>query len=88
VQAINTLGYLRTRIFYTPERKYAYTIANHGINIFLNYFVGVIDSLETVVAFTFTDYNNIIITEFMLSVPYYWYLFGMHSNEHFFKGKY
>ena len=31
----------------------------------LNYFVGVIDSLETVVAFTFTDYNNIIISEFM-----------------------
>ena len=31
----------------------------------INYFVGVIDSLETVVAFTFTDYNNIIISEFM-----------------------
>jgi hypothetical protein len=28
----------------------------------INYFVGVIDSLETVVAFTFTDYNNIIIS--------------------------
>ena len=33
------------------------------------YFVGVIDNLETVVAFTFTDYNNIIISAFMSSVP-------------------
>jgi hypothetical protein len=27
VQGKNTLGYLRTRTFYTPERKYAYKYA-------------------------------------------------------------
>jgi hypothetical protein len=28
VQGKNTLGYLRTRTFYTPERKYAYKYAS------------------------------------------------------------
>jgi hypothetical protein len=28
VQGKNTLGYLRTRTFYTPERKYAYRYAS------------------------------------------------------------
>jgi hypothetical protein len=28
VQGKNTLGYLRTRTFYTPERKYTYKYAN------------------------------------------------------------
>ena len=28
VQGQNTLGYLRTRTFYTPERKYAYKYAS------------------------------------------------------------
>ena len=28
VQGRNTLGYLRTRTFYTPERKYAYKYAS------------------------------------------------------------
>jgi hypothetical protein len=39
----------------------------------------------TGVHITFTDYNNIIIFEFMQSVSYYWYLFGMYSNEHLFQ---